>query len=233
MRLSKGVADGRQETESNENVVASIEFVIRAELHDSVEADFVHSIAGRIVAEPRSGKEEAAGRIGASLVQFGRALDHGISTERVGDGISGDISEYWEHLFDVETGYLKEEIQDEYEVIDLDLLIIDYVEVHPKFRGLGIGASAVHRTIDVFGTGCGLIACKPWPLQFAPAIASDQEVLKRLEAPNVGKDEALQRLRSYWSGLGFWPVGNTGIYALSVSQRGCDVRPRDRGTGLQ
>jgi hypothetical protein len=31
--------------------------------------------------------------------------DHGISAERLGDGISGDISEYWERLFDVETGY--------------------------------------------------------------------------------------------------------------------------------
>ena len=47
----------------------------------------------------------------------------------------GDISEYWEHLFDVETGYPKEEIQDQFEVVDLDLLIIDYVAIYPKFRG--------------------------------------------------------------------------------------------------
>ena len=229
----KAFADRRKEAESNENVAASVEFVLRAGLHAAVEADFVHSIAGRIIAEPGSGGEEEAGRIGASLVQFGGALDHGVSTERLGDGISGDIAEYWEHLFDLETGYLKEEIQNEYEVAGLDLLIIDCVELYPKFRGIGIGMSAIHRAIDVFGTGCGLIACKPWPLQFTPAVASDQQILKRLETPNVGKDEALRKLRSYWSRLGFWPVGNTGIYVLSISQRGCDARSRDRGIGLQ
>jgi hypothetical protein len=93
-------------------------------------------LLGRIIAEPESRGKEDAGQIGASLVQFGEALDHGISAERLGDGISGDISEYWEHLFDVETGYPKEEIQNEFEVVDLDLLIIDYVAIYPEFRGL-------------------------------------------------------------------------------------------------
>jgi hypothetical protein len=120
----------------------------------------------------------------------------------------------------VETGYPKEEIQNEFEVVDLDLLIIDYVAIYPEFRGLRIAEPAIHRTIDVFGAGCGLVACKPWPLQFTPSVADDQEVLKRLALPNVGKGEALRKLRSYWSRLGFWPLGNTGIYLLSASQRG-------------
>ena len=72
-------------------------------------------------------------------------------------------------------------------MIDLDLLIVDYVEVYPKFRGLGIGVSAIHRTIDVFGTGCGLVACKPWPLQFTPAVERDQETLKGSQRPTLEK----------------------------------------------
>src|SRR5258708_14515054 len=159
MKPTKTLVEKRKETDSDENVVASVECVICTELHDSVETDFVHSIVGRITAEPESGGKEDGGHIGASLVQFGEALDHGISAERLGDGISGDISEYWEHLFDVETGYPKEEIQNEFEVVDLDLLIIDYVTVHPKFRGLRIAESAIHRTMDIFGTGGGLVAC--------------------------------------------------------------------------
>jgi hypothetical protein len=178
-------------------------------------------------------EKEDAGQIGASLVQFGKALDHGITAEELGDGISGDISKYWEHLFDVETGYPKEQIQNEFEVVDLDLLIIDYVAIHPDFRGLGIAESAIHRMIDIFGTGCGLVACKPWPLQFTPSVAEDQEALKRLASPNVSKGEALRKLRSYWSRLGFWPLGNTGIYLLSVSQRGCAGSSRNRVKGLQ
>ena len=233
MKRTKTLAERRKETDSDENVVASVEFVIRTELYDSVETDFVHTILGRITAEPQSRGKEDAGHIGASLVQFGEALNHGISAERLGDGISGDISEYWEHVFDVEAGYPKEEIQNEFEVVDLDLLIIDYVTVFPKFRGLGIAESAIHRTIDIFGAGCGMVACKPWPLQFTPSVAGDPEALKKLAPPDVGKAEALRKLRSYWSRLGFWPLGNTGLYLLSVSQRGCDSSSQGRGKRLQ
>jgi GNAT superfamily N-acetyltransferase len=233
MKPTKTLSERRTETDSNENVVASVEFMIRADLHNSVETDFVHSILGRITAEPESGRKEDAGHIGASLVQFGEALDHGISAERLGDGISGDISEYWEQLFDVETGYPKEEIQNEFEVVDLDLLIIDYVAIYPEYRGLGIAESVIHRTIDIFGAGCGLVACKPWPLQVTMSAADDQEAVKRLALPNVSKGEALRKLRSYWSRLGFWPLGKTGIYLLSLSQRACDVSSRGCGKSIQ
>ncbi|HEV2468575.1 MAG TPA: hypothetical protein VGS78_05235 [Candidatus Sulfotelmatobacter sp.] len=233
MQTEKRAVVRTKPIELKTNVVASVEFVVRAALHDSVEDDFVHSIAGRIIAEAEGGGEEDAGQISASLVQFGEALDRGISAERLGDGISGEISEYWEHIFDAETGYPKEEIQDEFEVVDLDLLIIDYVAIHPKFRGLRIAESAIHRTIDIFGTGCGLVACKPWPLQFTPSVADDKEALKRLALTNVSKGEAIRKLRSYWSRLGFWPLDNSGIYLLSLSQRGHDVSSLNRVKGLQ
>jgi len=233
MKPTKTLVEKCKEADSDENVIASVEFVIRTKLHDSVETDFVHSILGRIIAEPENRGEDGAGQISASLVQFGEALDHGISAERLGDGISGGISEYWEHLFNVETGYPKEEIQNEFELVDLDLLVIDYIAIYPEYRGLRIAEAAIHRTIDIFGTGRGLVACKPWPLQFTPSVADDQEALKRLALPNISKGEAIRKLRSYWSHLGFWPLGNTGIYLLSVSQRGRDVSSRHRLKGLQ
>jgi hypothetical protein len=233
MQTEKRAAVRTKEIGSKTEVVASVEFVVRTALHDSVEDDFVHSITGKIIAEREKRGEEDAGKISASLVQFGEALDHGISAERLGDGISGDISEYWEHLFDAETGYPKEEIQNEFEVVDLDLLIIDYVAIYPEYRGLSIAESAIHRTIDIFGAGCGLVACKPWPLQFAPSVADDQEALKRLALPHVSKGEAIRKLRSYWSRLGFWPLANTGIYLLSISQRGCRTSSQDRDKSVQ
>src|SRR5580698_1116369 len=195
MQTEKRAAVRTKEIESKTDVVASVEFVVRAALQDSVEDDFVHSIAGRIIAERENRGEVDAGKISASLVQFGEALDHGVSAERVGDGISGDISEFWEHLFDAETGYPKAEIQNEFEVVDLNLLIIDYVAIYPEFRGLRIAESAIDRTIDIFGTGCGLVACTPWPLQFTPSVANDQQALRRLALPNVSKGEAIRKLR--------------------------------------
>jgi hypothetical protein len=165
MKSTETSTGTHEKSGSNSNVVTSVEFVLRAELHEPVETDFVHSITGRIIAESEARGEEDAGNIRASLIQFSEALDHGISAERLGDGISGDIAEYWEHLFDPETGHPKEEIQNEFETVDLDLLIIDNIVIHPKFRRLGIAQSAINRTIDIFGTACGLVACKPWPGQ--------------------------------------------------------------------
>lgn len=221
MKIEKGTAVSRTVDETKTNTIARIEFAVRASLHeDYVDSDFVHFIYGRVFARSKElGEEEDAGYIKASLVQFGEAMDHGVTSDRLGDGIDGEISEYWERLFDLDTGYWKEEIQSEYEVAECNLLIINCVEVCPKLRGMGVGPSAVERTIDIFGSGCGLVACKPWPLQFTPSIASDRKAVKRLKAPNVGKDDAILKLRTYWSRLGFWPLRETGIYLLSLAQR--------------
>jgi hypothetical protein len=220
---TKEVTSGENKrSQSYSRLNARVEFVVRASLHEeNVETDFVHSIMGRIFAKlEEDGDEKETGYIRASLIQFGEAMDCGISTERLGDGIDGNIAEYWEHLFDLDSGYWKEEIQAEFEALECDLLIIDCVEVHPKLRGRGIGPFAIDRTIDIFGAGCGLVACKPWPLQFTPAFRHDRKALKRLKAPIVGRDEAVRRLRAHWSRLGFWPLGETGIYLLGTAQRG-------------
>jgi hypothetical protein len=221
MKIDKGTGGSGTTNEARRNIVASIEFAVRASLHEEyVDADFVHSILGKISAKSEDrGDEEDVGYIRASLVQFGEAIDHGISTERLGDGIDANIAEYWELLFDLDTGCWKEEVQDEYEASGCDLLIIDCMEISPKFRGTGVGPIAIDRTIDIFGPVGGLVACKPWPLQFTPAFARDRKALNRLKAPGVGQGEALRRLREYWSRLGFWPRGDTGIYLLGVAQR--------------
>lgn len=80
----------------------------------------------------------------------------------------------------------------------------------------------------MFGPVCGLVACKPWPLQFTPAFARDPNALHRLRAPSVRQDEALRKLRAYWSKLGFWPLGKTGIYLLGMAQRGSGESRKDR-----
>jgi len=229
MQTKKTVAVDSRVSESSTGLDPRVEFVVGASLRqDYVDTDFVHSILGRIFAKIEDGAEEKeTGYIRASLVQFGEAMDHGITTERLGDGIDGNIAEYWEYLFDLDSGYWKDEIQDEYEALESDLLIIDCVEVHPRLRGRGIGPSVIDRTIDIFGAGCGLAACRPWPLQFTPAYARDRKALKRLEAPSVGRDDAIHKLRAYWSRLGFWPLGESGIYLLSMTQRGrCAIQRR-------
>lgn len=228
MQTEKAAAVDSKKSESNPDLDPRIEFVVRASLpEDYVDTDFVHPIVGRILAKIEDdGAERETGYIRASLVQFGEAMDHGISTDRLGDGIDGNIAEYWERLFDLDSGCWKEQIQRDYEPLECNLLIIDCVEIHPKLRGHGIGSSAIDRMIDIFGAGCGLVACKPWPLQFTPAYARDRKALQRLNAPSVEQSDAIQKLRAYWSRLGFWPHGDSGIYLLSMTQRGSSRLPK-------
>ena len=157
MKIEKAIACSGTTNEAKRNIVASIEFAVRASLHEEyVDADFVHSILGKISAKYEDqGDEENAGYIKATLVQFGEAMDHGISTERLGDGIDGNIAEYWELLFDLDTGCWKEEVLNEYEASGCDLLIVDCMEISPKFRGTQLGQIAIERTIDIFGPVCG------------------------------------------------------------------------------
>jgi hypothetical protein len=229
MKIGKATAGSGKTNEAKEKMVANIEFAVRASLHEEyVDADFVHRILGKISTESEDrAKEEEVGYVKASLVQFGEAMDHGISAERLGDGIDGIIAEYWELLFDLNTGCWKEEVQEEYEASGCDLLIIDCMEISPKFRGTGVGPIAIDRTIDIFGPVCGLVACKPWPLQFTPAFARDRKALNRLKAPGMGQDEAVRKLRAYWSRLGFWPLGETGMYLLGMAQRGSGESTKD------
>ena len=115
MKTEKEAAVSRDADETKTNMVASIEFAVRASLREEyVDADFVHSILGRVFVKSEDlGDEEQVGYIKAFLVQFGEAMNHGISTERLGDGIDGNIAEYWELLFDLDAGGWKEEVQDE------------------------------------------------------------------------------------------------------------------------
>jgi hypothetical protein len=86
MKIEKEAAVSRKTDETKPNMVASIEFAVRASLREEyVDADFVHSILGRVFAKSEDlGDEEDAGYIKASLVQFAEGMDHGISTDRLG-----------------------------------------------------------------------------------------------------------------------------------------------------
>jgi GNAT superfamily N-acetyltransferase len=195
----------------------TVEFKLSTSLREEpADDDFVHEISGRILASCDDEEDEDAGALHASLVQFNEALQHGIDTNRIGDGISGEVAEYWECLFDVNTGDLKPEIQVEYETVGCNLLIIDFIEVYPKFRGHGIGLAGVQRVVDVFGAGCALVAGMPQPLQFSPSFASDPDKLNRLQAPNFPKRQSTHKLQNYWSRAGFRPLGRAGIYLMNA-----------------
>ncbi len=212
--------------------VVTLEFTLRATSGEHyAETDFVHSIRGRILIDGERNAEKDAGYLTATLVQFDEAMDYEITPDRLGDGFDGGISEYWERLFDPAEGRLKKEIQDEHEPLGCNLLIIDCVELWPKFRGRGVAKLAIERTIAIFGAGCGLVACKPWPLQFTSAVAHDPRLLKRLNVPEVGKEAAVSRLRNSGLNSASGPLvipvcSSVARLSRALASRTCVFRPK-------
>jgi len=93
------------------------------------------------------------------------------------------------------------------------VLILDRLEILPKFRGKCAGLAVMAEMIRRFSPGAALVAIKPFPLQFEPAPSSDDEKKWRrdlglAELPE-GKRIATKKLFDYYSRLGFLRLGRT------------------------
>jgi hypothetical protein len=84
----------------------------------------------------------------------------------------------------------------------LDLLVLNRIDIVPTFRGRGLGLLVVSRTIDIFGENCGLVAMKPFPLQFANYLDPEWHAPEGLEDPDGAFRTALSKLHRYWARAG-------------------------------
>ena len=55
------------------------------------------------------------------------------------------------------------------EIWNFNLLILDRVEILPKYRGGGVGLLVLTTVIERFGAGAGVVGMKPFPLQLEPS----------------------------------------------------------------
>jgi hypothetical protein len=101
-----------------------------------------------------------------------------------------------------------------------DCLVLDYVVLHPRWRGLRLGLLAARKMVDLLGGGCGLTVAEVLPL--------DPRVYELVGVPASwipGHDtaesrlEAREKLRRYVERLGFERVGRTDSYGLSMARK--------------
>jgi hypothetical protein len=78
-------------------------------------------------------------------------------------------------------------------VFDSDILVLDYILLSPRWRGLKLGLMVVRKIIDLLGGGCGL----------AVSFTGKAEAM-----------EARRKLRRH----GFRRVGRTRFDAMSLTQ---------------
>jgi hypothetical protein len=184
-------------------------------------SEFIQQVTGEI-RESQSG--HSVGRIHATLVQVGRAADAGEDLFDVMDGVSEELVGYHHTFFKSGCWEYRDSIREQFEIALLDLLIIQLVEIEPEFRGQRIGLLAISKVVDIFGENCGLVAIKPFPLQFSNFRDSGRCSPNEMDAAEIAFQRATQKLRRYWDRAGFRRVCGTDYSALSPALRRPDVR---------
>ena len=85
-----------------------------------------------------------------------------------------------------------------------DMMVISEVELHPNYRGRGVGLKAIERTICIFGSSCGIAALCPWPF----------------EVKDPGDEQEDQRahvkLANYSERIGFKQLGDSRVWVRSL-----------------
>jgi hypothetical protein len=163
----------------------------------------------------QSWPHRVVGRARAYVVPIDQARDHGHHALDFLD-VNGDVWPYNVLLSHREAGSFSPAVNRVLgidEVYSQNLLIIDRVEILPRFRGREYGLQAMHVMLTHLSLGCRLAAIKPYPLQLEVegAMGVDRRWHERLQLEHFTREpsKAMRKLRSHYARLGFVSVPST------------------------
>ncbi|AMV23979.1 hypothetical protein VT84_06260 [Gemmata sp. SH-PL17] len=203
--------------------MASFDIVLRTQgsLHPGGSpTEFVSEYAGLIrCTDDETGVVTNVGRVAARRVHAERACDAGEWLYDVCDAHSAELHDLHGFVYEPDGYDFKAPLVRRFETTGCDLLVLDYVILSPKWRGLRLGLLAVRKLVDLIGGGCGFVVS-----EIAPLSAEGYEALRVPAAwlPPLPSDEAIRdatvRLRRYYRRMGFRRLGRTRYYALPLNQ---------------
>ncbi len=186
--------------------------------------DFLHETHGTIVSLDESEQETLVGKFRLYYADVDSAMEEGFDTFEVLDSYSHTL-EYHDLIYESNGTELSEKLQKElnYDVFGCNLLMLDRLEILPQYRGQYLGLIIMRRLIQRFSSGAGVIAIKPFPLQFEHKPSSEEEHRwrKELKLSILSKNEgyATQKLQKYYSKLGFIKMKGTPFMLKSTAFR--------------
>jgi hypothetical protein len=183
-------------------------------------ADFVSAYRGAIrCTRGRDGRVFKVGRARAYRIHADLAGQSGEPLFDVCDAHSQEMHEVYAALFDPGTDEMRDAVRTKFECIDSDVLVLDYVLLSPRWRGLRLGLLAARKLVDLVGGGCGLTVAYIAPLN--PDSIEFEGVLEGW-LPRHGSREAeraaKRKLRRHFRRMGFERVEGTRFHALSMAR---------------
>lgn len=164
------------------------------------------------------GHEVPIGRFSIYVVDGAAILNDRVSLFDVFD-YDGILMSYYEGLYGRNDEF-KPKVLKAMKVdmnFDHGLLILDRLELMPERRGLRVGLQVLLWMEHHFRMGCGVVAMKPFPLQFEGGTPEEREAdegdesFRRLRLGGYERrfDVAVRRLRRHYATLGFAMVPGT------------------------
>jgi hypothetical protein len=201
--------------------MATFDLVLKttASLHPESEPDDFVTCHSGFIRRPRDdGRTFKVGLVRAYRIHADLAEQAGVPLFDMCDAHSEEMNAVYAALFDPHTDDLKEEVRARFDAFHSDILVLDYVLLSPRWRGLKLGLLAARKMIDLLGGGCGLAVSWVHPLnpeapEFGKVLAG--WIPRHDEAGTV---EARRKLRRHFKQLGFRKIGQTRLDGLSLSQ---------------
>ena len=186
--------------------------------------ELVYETRGNIELMNDSDEEiDTIGKFKLYYVDVSRSINRGEDIFEVMDAHSSSVAECFYPIFDKESQEFNENIMKlfSYDVLDINLLIIDRLEILPEYRGEKIGLKAMRQLIHRFSLGAGIVAIKPFPLQFESTSSHDSEWVNKMQHYKfpINEKECLIKLKNYYAKLGFVALKNSKLMVLNTAKR--------------
>jgi GNAT superfamily N-acetyltransferase len=149
---------------------------------------------------------------------MGEARDRDFPLEILFDGFDQTLADCYGEILDPESGELDEALSwDGYFSNGSDLLVIEKVEVLPKYRGKGIGLKILRKTLETFKDGKAAAVLEAHPLRQASDYTPSWSKKMQLEQWKGKTDSGIRKLRKHWGKLGFKQVRKTHFFLLDLA----------------
>ena len=230
MKRAVGKAKQAFELGPMESIRLDVRTVAHVPLDDELEEDGVADgraiqefEATLLLANEAKSQEAAIGALRGWVLRVDLLDRYELSALEACDEEDGTLAEYAVALFDEETNSFNEAVEDLVgDVDDPNVLIVDRAEIRKEYQGRGLAARALNALTLMLGSGCGLVAIQPFPMQFgaygrayhesqASQVAEwrDRHGIEQFVNDKVA---AKRKLASYWSENGFRRVGKTTVF---------------------
>lgn len=212
----------------------SLEYSDATLVDDNEPSRCIKLIDGKVVASVGDDDDtEDAGSFSVIVVDAERAVSEREDTFDVMDSYSRTMPYY--DLWDDSLSFTPEVIRamGGNPLWRPNILILDRLELLPKYRGKKNGLRVIRWMCQHFGTGCGVIAMKPFPLQFENGHPSEKVGDEKFERLGFGAlphnfRDSLRRLKAHYRTLGFRSVAKT-PFMVRDPERPFPKRSRGRG----